>query len=164
MMTWWSPQSTHSWNQKYALLRLSSHDDPKFFLWICRGMSELVRMAINESHISNLFQMFDVVTSSILKRKKWEIIVKLPEGFHAWQITKQMKTLKHAKDSSLTEWCSNDVNWIYAFSLFPLLLTWIFVNESQSSILSCFPTVSHPIEMIQLQLIKIKTLMRGNIT
>jgi hypothetical protein len=51
-------------------------------------------------HTSHLFQPLDLVIFAAFKRDKREIHVNRHEGSRAWQMTKFMRVLEHATDSS----------------------------------------------------------------
>jgi hypothetical protein len=75
----------------------SSHIDGEIMLLLA---SHNVRLLTFPPHTSNLFQPLDLVTFAILKREKREIQVKLPAGSQVWGITRLMKALERATDSS----------------------------------------------------------------
>ena len=47
-----------------------------------------------------MFQPLDLVTFAVFKREKREVQVRLPAGSQAWRITRLMKALERATDSS----------------------------------------------------------------
>jgi hypothetical protein len=59
-----------------------------------------VRLITFPPHTSNLFQPLDLVTFGVFKREHREVRVKLPKSSQVWQITKLMKAIERATDSS----------------------------------------------------------------
>jgi hypothetical protein len=59
-----------------------------------------IRLLTFPPHTSHLFQPLDLVTFSVFKREHNDLRVKLPKGSQVWRITKLMKALERATDSS----------------------------------------------------------------
>jgi hypothetical protein len=59
-----------------------------------------IRLITFASHASHLFQPLDLVTVAAFQYQKEEIYVDQPAGSQVWQITKLIKTLEHATDST----------------------------------------------------------------
>jgi hypothetical protein len=59
-----------------------------------------VRLITFPPHTSHLFQPLDLVTFGVFKREHGDLMAKLPKGSQVWQITKLMKALERATDSS----------------------------------------------------------------
>jgi hypothetical protein len=74
-----------------------SHTDEEVMAILAR---ENIRFITFPSHTSHLFQPLDLVVFAAFKPEKREIRVNRPQGSQAWQLTKLMKAMEHATDSS----------------------------------------------------------------
>jgi hypothetical protein len=59
-----------------------------------------IRLVTFPSHISHLFQPLDLVILAAFKREKREVHVGRPVGSQVWEITKLMRALERATDST----------------------------------------------------------------
>jgi hypothetical protein len=59
-----------------------------------------VRLITFPPHTSHLFQPLDLVAFGVFNREHGDLMVKLPRGSQVWQVTKLMKALERATDSS----------------------------------------------------------------
>jgi hypothetical protein len=75
----------------------ASHIDEEIMTLLARHN---IRLLTFPPHTSHLFQPLDLVTFAALKREKKEIYCDQPDRSQVWQITKLMKALEHATDSS----------------------------------------------------------------
>jgi hypothetical protein len=59
-----------------------------------------IRLVTFPPHTSHLFQPLDLVTFAAFKREKRKVHVGRPVGLQVWEITKLMKALERATDST----------------------------------------------------------------